>query len=256
MRHGKVTSAIPNNGISKPIAQSGKVIENYGVLRKKTLTAAFGGKVYENSYLTFAVPYVTNERQSRSVAGVGDVSLVARHPLILQNFAEPLIPQLQVTGGYKFANARSINESKDREFLDARGTGFAEAKLGYDIWWGMADIRGGIAQNFIHPFARTFHGSKQQPGASLQTVLSLGAEIYPFVGVLGLSRTESQKRTVEGKSVAGSEIRTQNAFGSLSYKYTLLDVFLFTYTANGVGGLNKNSVRGNTYTLAFTKAWL
>jgi hypothetical protein len=240
----------------EPVTPGGEVVENYGVLRKDTLTIAAGGKVSSLSYVTLAAPHVSNERQGRSRSGMGDLSLAARVPFVLQNFAEPLVPQAQFVIGYKLANGRSVNEARDAEYLDVFGTGYPEAKVGLDLWWGMAALRGGLAYTFVRPFEQTYHGVRQRPGDSTQAIVSLGSEAGPFVGVTGLMLQSAGERTADGGSVEGSEIRSRSVYAMISYKHTLLESVVFSATSAGVGGGNRNTTRATTFTLALTKAWI
>jgi hypothetical protein len=229
-------------------------------LTKSIISIAYGRKLHGLSYATITAPYVINHRQdqnkSRQKSDLGDASLGFRWPMILQNFADPHIPQVQFTTGYKFANGRSINQTKDTRQLDVTGSGYQETKLGLDLWWGMFALKGGVAQNFIYAFPQKYHGIKEQPGVMSQTTLTFALEKNTLSSSVGYTLNQSQKRKQNDKSVDNSEVIISNFFTTISYKYTLLDVFVFSYTANGIGKYNQNTIRAHTYNFSFSKAWL
>jgi hypothetical protein len=238
------------------VTSKGNTAENYGAQRKSYLTSAVGKKLIPDLYGTLTIPYVKNSRNDRSKSGVGDVGIDFRYAIFLQNFATPIIPQWQVSWGYKAKNSRSIQDSEDEDYLDVFGTGFEEYKLGADVWWGMALVKGGFSHGYTYAKAQSYQGREQQPGLSAQTVVSVGAEEFDTVSILGLKRLTTAERKLDGTSVDDSEVVNHSIYWSISYKYTILDVFKFTWTKTAAFGSNKNTVKSNSYLLAFTKAWL
>jgi hypothetical protein len=247
-----------HGGQFKNIDPDGTLSTAGGPSIKQSITTAFGFGMTPRSFVTLTLPYMRNATGHKAKTSLGDPSLAGRYTVVMQSMVEKMIPQVQVLYGYKFGIARSMMESEDlRDSLDVFGTGFSEAKLGLDVWFGMSPFKPGLSQLFTWPVRRTFNGLNYQPGLMSKTTASLGYQ-WPDLGkvTVGVIRDEKQSGKIAGVEHTLSKQLNHSVFLTADWSLSVSSTIRGSIARQGIEAFgNYNAVRSDTYSLAFMQSF-
>ncbi len=202
-----------------------------GALQRKSAVSLFAGiGLGPRSFVSFGLPVMRSSSDQESFTGIGDPGVSGRYTIIMQNLAEPLLPQIQLILGYKAAFAASTFDSKrSRDLLDAQGSGFDEVRAGVDFWHAMSKWKIGFAQVLVHSLPREFEQGRYAPGLTHKSVASFGYGIGGALRVgVGVLRDFKKEMVVDGATMAGT--------AQLSHKlFTNADIMLDALTSMRIG---------------------
>ena len=237
------------------VGSDGALTSAGGPEARNVTTAAYGYAFSRQDFATVTVPLAQNERRGRSVSGVGDPSVAARHTLVMPALDRPWVPQVQLLGSYRQSVSRSVWDSTDRELLDAFGTGFSEIKGGVDIWFAATRWLAGAAAVAIFPVGRAIDGVHYQPGDGARGTLTGG---YLWRGstrtVAGISREQRGAMRVGGDLTPDGEQINQSLFFSQDYYPSPMSTVRGSLVRTAACGGNKNSARADTFSIAYLRA--
>jgi hypothetical protein len=226
-----------------------------GVRERQKLLFSFGSRVTRDSFVTLAVPQVTNVGADDSRSGAGDPALGFRYTVVQQDFTEPLRPQVQILAGVKLKAAASTYNAEDqREFLDAFGTGFTTWRAGFDIWSAMTTVNYGVAYNMVYANPAVYGGETIKPGNAHSANVTVGGAFGPagqMRAVTGIVRNQKQQLTIDGAAVADSVSVQHNLFVTASWRPAPLHEVRLTVVDEGRVLTNVNTTRGRSYTGAY-----
>ena len=152
----------------------------YGAQSQQALILSAGAAINLRSFLTVTVPYVRNVAADQAAMGLGDPSLGMRYTLMQQHFDNPWIPQLQGVAGLRvgLGRAKVPGVVLRVDELDRFGQGSNEARLGLDVWWGMAPLKVGAASFLLYPFAMEQVSQEvTRAGVTWRALVSLGHDV-------------------------------------------------------------------------------
>lgn len=234
------------------VYEDGKVGAESGPTQRVTAVAAIGKTFHPDFFATLTAPYVTNSRDGTSKSGVGDPLVSVHWTVLPASVLATNRPQIQVIGAYKRASGRSVLESEDLYGLDVFGSGYDEARLGTDVWWGNGSIKGGGAHVMSIPRAREIQGAKRSPGMGQRTTATLGYGWSDMGKVLvGLTRDARDAQEVDGEEIANSESRNHSVFLTGDAKVGMRGMGRLTVARSAVIGQNKNTARALSFTMSY-----
>ncbi|MBQ49641.1 MAG: hypothetical protein CMP10_19835 [Zetaproteobacteria bacterium] len=238
----------------KNINSYGKPTANYGPEVKGRTTLAAGYRLLPKAFVTLNVSLLENSAGSELMRGVGDPSLGGRWTILRQNFAQPILPQVQLLFGYQPGWARGGKDSESGRSLDVFGAGFDQQRLGLDLWWGMQKILFGGSINYVYSSPKRESVGVEQPGLAEFTNLTLGYQLVPETKILGgLLRQRTAQRIWRSQSIADSEIINHTWFATIDYRKAW-GVLRLTLNRIGYELRQKNTVQSQNYTLAWMRA--
>lgn len=228
----------------------GSVSQDAGPDRKDVLTASFGASFLTDFFATLTQPEVTNYRAGSHRTGPGDTTLEGRWTAVPASMLSPLKPQIQVIGGYKSGYVPSIHETKDPHQLDVLGSGFPEAKLGIDFWWGQEAMKWGVAEVLGLARPKTHLGMDMHPGHMSRSTLTAGYGGAMGKVMLGTNFTYRQQRTIEGEKIDDSETVDHGAYVTGDLMIAPTASVRLSFAKSSAYGQNRNSYRARSVTLA------
>lgn len=215
----KFYSSVGLQKITREVSLSGKRGEVFGPDTKIPIVIAIGTRLNHRTFVTLTSGYQINRKESQQDHGALDPSLAARYTVVSQTFDEPWIPQIQGIVGYKRSTGRSIHTSRHKDLMDITSSGFDDAKIGVDFWYGMFDVKGGLAFLGIMPQTRTeTDGSKNQAGNIQRWTVTMAYQFSDALKVTsGLNRQTADKRRYQNKTVQDSETLDHSGFINLDF---------------------------------------
>ncbi len=242
----------------KNISSKGEYVTAGGVTSKDQLTFSSGVSFSERAFSTIAVPMILNHVEQGSRFAFGDPSLAARYTFVLPSIADPVfLPQVQLIAGYKQAISRSIRETlAPKTLVDVFGTGFSEAKLGVDVWYGLYDFKLGMAWTLVQPFSRTFGDGSYSPSLGNRLTFTLGYQWnYSLRTTAGINRDYKGTLSKDGETLAESDqlnygfFMTQDLLAWDGYTFRL------SYARQAALLTNRNTSQIDSLSLACMKAF-
>ncbi len=228
----------------------GAIGKDAGPDRKETVTVAAGVTFLTDFFATLTVPQVSNFRGGERRTGFGDWAVEGRWTAIPTSMLTPLKPQVQVISGYKSGTAPSIHETEHAHQLDVRGTGFPEAKLGADFWWGQQAWKFGFAEVLGFAQEKRHLGMRMHPGHMARTTLAAGYGGNAGKVMLGTNLLYRQRRTLEGDEIDDSETVDHGLFASGDLMVAGTNSVRLTLARSSAFGQNRNTFRSRSVTLA------
>ncbi|MBM4252361.1 MAG: hypothetical protein FJ146_10355 [Deltaproteobacteria bacterium] len=227
-----------------------------GPLERENLTVAYGHSFSIRSFATVTVPTFRNVGEHDAVSGVGDPLVVTRYTLVMPDLTEPLVPQVQLIAGFKQSHARSVHDAQNtRDLLDVFGTGFSDARAGVDLWFGQYATKFGLAQTVAQPLSRSYDGIEYHPGLIARTTLTTGYQWTSMVKTLvGANREQTRELRVGDTTVSNSGQINHSIFVTQDYYPSTSQLVRFTLSQQAAFGVNKNTARSNTFTVAYMHA--
>lgn len=234
------------------ISGDGAARDVSGVRERRKVVFSVGSRLSRDSFVSLALPQVTNLGAESSRSGAGDPSAGVRYTVVDQDFTRPAIPQVQMLAGFKpKTSASTYNAEDQREYLDAFGTGFTTYRAGIDIWSGMTTVNYGVAYNFVYAAPAAYGGETVKPGNSHSANVTIGGGVGSFKAVTGLVRNEKENLRIDGDSVAGSASVQHNVFITGSYRPSIAHEIRVTLVDEGRVLNNVNTTAGRTVTGAY-----
>ena len=237
----------------KTVTAEGRVGTDLGPETKDTVVAAFGASFLTDGFTTLTVPYVTNEREGRRSSGAGDPLLSINWTIVPASIAKPTMPQIQILTAYRRSAGKSVETSDDDNFLDVYGTGFDEARLGIDCWWGGAAIKAGFAVVATHPFPKTLAGAERAPGNGVRGTVTAGYGFHDVGKIIGGALVERDGERRDGDAaISGSSVATNMLFAGADADVGKNQTIRMTIAKAAAFGQNRNT----TVAQAWTVAWM
>lgn len=227
-----------------------------GPTARDSLTMAVGKALREDLFATITTGVQQNRKSVSSLRSVADPMIAARWSWLMPDFTEPLRPQIQLMGSYKFAQSRSLQETQRLDLLDAFGTGIPETKLGLDVFWGMGLLKGGFALATLFPEERKLGSSVVFPGNALRFTGTFGMAIDGASKVLvGTVLEKREQRRDNGLRIVGSEVISTSIFLTGDWGFTQSQTLRVSITDKGSLGSNRNMIASRSASVAWLAAW-
>ena len=236
----------------KTIKADGSLGDENAPTFKDALTLAIGKAITPFSFVTVTLPYLQNWKDNTYKRGVGDPILAARWTVVPQDISAPWIPQLQLMGSYRFAQAKPQQEADNPYRLDVFGQGVPETKLGIDIFQGMTDVKFGAAQSFLFPGERNLGGQTTYPGFGARSVVTLGYGISNVGKMLtGYTRETRSKKKINGLEIDNSEVIDNGFFVTCDAEVTPMHMARLTWSRKAAFWDSKNGSRNDSVSIAW-----
>jgi hypothetical protein len=236
----------------KTVTSNGNLAAENAPRFKDSLTLAVAKALTSQAFVSLTVPYLQNWRDGQYKRAFGDPVLAMRWTVLPQNISAPQLPQFQLMGAYRFAQAKAQQESINEHRLDAFGQGAPETKLGLDVFQGMTDIKFGAAHSFLFPGERNLGGVSVYPGLGQRSVVTLG---YGQSGLgkvlLGCSRETRNPKKLNGTEVNDSNLVDNGLFVTGDVEVSQTQVARLTLARKSAFWDNKNGSRNDAVSLAW-----
>ncbi len=229
---------------------NGEIGKDNGPDRKDVVSAAAGATFLTDFFATLTVPQITNWRAGEHRTGTGDWAVEGRWTALPATMISPFRPQVQVIAGYKSGNAPSIHETKHAHQLDVMGTGFPEAKLGADLWWGQDAFKFGLAEVFGFAQEKDHLGMAMHPGHMSRTTLTAGYGSNAGKVMLGTNLLHRAQRTIDGERLDDSETLDHGVYVAGDLMVVAAASMRLSFARTAAFGQNRNTVRSRSVTLA------
>lgn len=237
------------------IDQNGDKRKSYGPRQKQSLDLAFAQRLMPRLFASAVANFGRNVYGSQSEMQNGDFTLNARATLVQPNIAEPLIPQIQVMAGHRFAMARSIYDQRREHGLDVFGAGYDETYLGTDIWYGMYSLMLGGSAIFGFPSSTDTDSGVVKPGRMQRLIGTLGGMAVEDVKLIGGFIHEQRGGfTLDGALQPDSDRLSHDLFLTMETLYAEGSNYRLTVNRRAAFGENRNAVEANAITLAWMRA--
>lgn len=228
-----------------------------GIENKQALTLAGGVGFTPRSFATLTIPMLRNVGSNASRTAIGDASIAGRYTLVMQSIDEPLVPQVQLTYGYKHSYARSLYESRElKTQLDVFGSGFSDVRLGADIWLGMPVIKPGVALHLAKALPAKMHGVSYEPGLVTRATLSVGympTDMWRLT--VGINRDQRDVVSVDGRELSNTEQLNHSAFVTSDYMFDLQTSLRLSLSRQAALFANANTARIDNFAAAYMFAF-
>ncbi len=237
----------------------GTVGGGYGPKSQQSLILSAGAAINLRSFLTVTVPYVRNVADGEAAMGLGDPSLGMRYTLVQQHFDNPWVPQVQAVAGLRvgLGRAKVPGVALREDELDRFGQGSSEARLGFDVWWGIAPLKVGAASFLLYPFAmEQATGEMTQAGATWRALLSVGHDIGAWGRLLVAFVRDDQAnlRVLDLGIIPGSGKTVYSVSASLDIEVTPTDAVRVSAGRTALFA-SSNTTQDVNLSLAYMKAW-
>ena len=237
----------------------GTVGGGWGAQSQQSLILSAGAAINLRSFLTVTLPYVRNVANDASAMGLGDPSLGMRYTLLQQHFDNPWVPQVQGVAGLRvgLGRAKVPGVVLRMDELDRFGQGSTEARLGFDVWWGMAPLKVGAASFLLYPFAmEQVSGEVTRSGATWRALVSLGHDVGDWGRFLAtLVRDDQADLVVLGKGAIPNSGKTVYSLSvSLDAEITPTDTVRIAAGRTALFA-SSNTTQDINISLAYMKAW-
>lgn len=229
-----------------------------GPERRETMALAYGRAFSRRSFATLTLPLHRNILGDESASGIGDPVLAGRYTLVMQNLAEPILPQVQLIFGYKHAQATSIHDTEEpKTLLDVFGSGFSEARGGIDVWFGQSMVKPGIAVNANYPLAKRYADKTLQPGYGTRATASLALSApapWRLKSALGVNRESRAELQIDGKLQSDSASVNHSGFATVDIGLDPEGSLRVSYSRQAWFGNNRNTASSSTMACAYMRA--
>ena len=242
----------------KNISSEGIQVTEGGVTSKDQLTISGGVSFSERIFTTFTLPLIVNHIESSSRMAMGDPSFSTRYTFVLPSIAEPIfLPQLQLIFGFKPAIARSVRDSQDlKTLIDVFGTGFSEAKVGLDLWYGLYALKMGMALVLTQGFSRTFDKVIYSP--SLGNILTLTTSYQwnqIFKTTVGINRDYKGELAMNRTNLENSDQLNHSVFMNQDFMLVNDSTLRLSYLRTAAILNNRNTSQINSLSIACMKSF-
>lgn len=253
----KAYIGMARTGDIESIDQSGQVAASYQPTARNTTTVAIGRAFSQRIFATATANYIVNRRNDYDRSAWGDPLATARYTLVQQTLADEWIPQVQILASYRPGQATSKYDQVDPAGLDVFGSGLPEGRLGLDLWHGMYDWKGGIAQTVTVPVgARQTDFGLVRPGITFRSTASVGRNMGEKVKVTGgINRDQVTKTNIDNVAQDESDTVSYGLFGAVDLTVERLSNVRFTWTKSSAVFANRNSVRSQTFAMAVMRSF-
>lgn len=244
-------------GDMERVDSDGHKAGEYGPQSRNTTTVSLGHNFSSRWSTTLTAPYIVNKRREFQRSGWGDPRASISYMLLSQSTNEEWIPQVQLFGSYRPAQATSIYDYQDPARLDVFGTGVPEARMGADVWNGLSDWRYGVAQTVAVPVGEghTDIGTVR-PGVELTTMISGGYGWTDHAKVIaGIKREYTSEKSVDGAMVRDSDSLGHGVFVTADAKVERGALIRLTWSRAASLFENRNTSRNQTVTMAMIRAF-
>lgn len=222
-----------------------------GIAQRTTSVLGLGRRLTEKSFMVAYLPYVRNTAATKHQSGLGDPSIAYRWTMRRGDLTRPDIPQVQLMLGFKPRYATGTLDADDqRTYLDARGSGYDEGRVGVDLWSAMRAFQYGMSINQIIPRSRIYRGTRYHPGDTTLANVTVGYGSLVGRIVTGLVYTRRGERTVDDQSIPDSASRDLQQFLTGSWRLQPLTTLRATWVASNTGMQRRNTSDFRTLTLA------
>lgn len=244
------------SGQYEVVGPKGERGRDAGPTSRDTLTFAAGRALLTDVFATLTLPVQQNRSAAGSLRSLGDPMLALRWSWLMPDFTEPLRPQVQLMMSHKFAHARTLQESSRLDLLDAFSTGIAESKVGWDLFWGMSTLKGGLAVAALFPEERRLAGAEVFPGNALRVTGTLGVALDSRSKMLvGSVHEMREQRRDNGVRIDNSQVRATGFFLTADWGYSETQMLRFSVTDRGHWGYNRNMIASRAASVAWLARW-
>jgi hypothetical protein len=229
----------------KNILSDGSISPSYTIDGRTKLTPSYGHRLGPKSFFTITTPYLINYREGRARGGFSGGLIAHRYTLQGQTWANRERPQIQLTSSLSLPAGRTIDGSRDEDFLDVTNSGSRHFSAGLDVWSGMGAFRYGATAAY-----------------------SLGIKKQAFVGisdgfdgsvVVG-HRTGGGGQLIAGLSASSIDYRQAGMQSSLSsswfstlYVQSGSDTLRVTVIQKGALKADYNTTKSLTWSIDYAK---
>lgn len=244
-------------GDFESLDSGGEVTAEYGPLTRNTSVVSLGHSFTPQWFATVSAPYIVNKREEYERSGWGDPLLSTRYTVLPQNISDEWIPQVQLMASYRPGDAPSAYDYEDTARLDVRGTGFPEARAGVDVWQGLFNWKGGLAQSVSYPIGtRDTEFGSMRPGVTYRSTVTAGYGWGDSVRVMGgLNRDYITAKHRDGAKIDDSETLSHGTFLTADAKVERLSMVRLTLSRAANVFQNRNVSRSETVTLAVMRSF-
>lgn len=253
----KALIGIARTGDIESLDENGREIDSYQPTTRNTTTVSMGRSFSQSLFATLTANYIVNRRDEYDRSSWGDPLMTLRYTLVPQTMANLWIPQVQLLGSYRTGQATSKYDQTDPAGLDVFGSGIPEARAGFDIWNGMNDWKGGIAQTFTVPVGgRDTPFGRIQPGPSMRSTLSFGHSIGENAKVIGgINREQTARARLDNELQNNSDSLSYGLFVSGDAVVERTSTIRFTWTRASTVFANRNGARSQTFGMAVMRSF-
>ena len=240
-----------------PINAAGDTSREMGPQSRNTTTVSFGRSFNHRTFATVTAPYIVNRRGPYERSGWGDPMLTGRYTVLQQDITEEWQPQVQAIASLRAGQATSKYDSEDLARLDVFGSGVPEWRVGVDIWHGITNFKGGLAQTVTGPLAtKTTDYGVIRTGITYRSTATVGYGWGDRGKVItGINREQTTAYQLEGVKQADSDTLSHSAFISADAKIEHHASVRMTVARAAAFARNKNTSRSDSVTVAFTRAF-
>ena len=232
----------------------GQVRASYGPQTKTQMEVAWAERLRPQLFGSIVLGYAYNRRAPDTASGLGDGTINLRYTVWQPSMLEPWLPQLQFMVSHRFGLGRSVYESKREHYLDVFGAGFDETSLGFDSWWGMNALVGGVSFIYSQPWEENTEAGAIRVGAAQKLIVSVGAMPWPECKLLtGMVREQRLATRLDGEAQAESDRLAGDAFFSAETLIPEGDNVRLIVSRKAALGRLKNTSRAWSYTLAWMR---
>ncbi len=241
----------------RDIGSHGNVRRTPGITNKQIYTTSFATRLGESqAFASLTLPYTENISAKKRRGGLGDPLLTLRYNLMLQNFVEPWMPQVQLVASHKWPGHDSVHNAEDPELLDVFSSGYRESSAGADVWFGMWLIKFGTTALITHSHSTSKNGVRLEPGRRFTGILTMGSVYNGWLkGLMGYIANDSSDNKEAGQSVSNSRRESSSWYLTLETLDLPWGNLRLNFTQQGNSG-GRNATSFNSLTFAYMKAWL
>lgn len=224
---------------------------------RNTTTMSVGHTFSNRLFSTVTAPYIVNKRRSYERSGWGDPMLTTRYTLISQDISVDWQPQVQLIAAVRAGEATSVYDYKDPAMLDVFGSGVPEWRMGLDVWHGMFDWKGGLAQTLTFPLtSRRSQIGDVRNGWTMRSTVTIGYGWSDQGKVLiGVNREQTTNKTIDGETWSGSDVLSNSVFMSADAKVQHDNTVRLTVSRAAAFGAARNTSRSDSVTMALMRAF-
>lgn len=253
----KAYIGIARTGDIESLDQNGQAVPAYQVTTRNTTTVSMGHSFSQRFFMTGTGNYIVNRRDDYDRSSWGDPLLAARYTALQQTMANDWIPQVQLLASYKTGQATSKYDQIDPAGLDIFGNGLPEGRAGIDIWHGMNNWKGGVAQTVTMPIGvRDTDFGKVEPGVTYRSTLSLGHSVGENAKVVGgINREQTTKLKIDGAPQDSSDTLSYGFFAYADATVERSSNIRFTWSKTSAFATSRNGTRSQTFAMAVMRSF-
>jgi len=252
----KLGLALGRSGQFANVDGQGRESSAGAVVAKETFRLSAGYQPVIGFFAVVGVPVVSNVGEDFRRSGLGDPMITARYTILQQTFVRPLVPQVQIYGGYKHSIARSLHDTSDmKRQSDVYGNGFSEMRAGIDSWYGMSRIRAGLAALWWDGFDRVIGGVTYRPGLGVRLTATVGAGwTAKQKSVVGMYHDEVEAIEIGGVTKGGADQESNSIFAAHEWMTAMNESWRVSASRQAAFGNRRNATTASTLNLMYLKA--